>query len=109
MAGTPEVYVIRNAFLDPVYETTKRRVVPIASRTIDALIRNQGVGDLYEIFTLCLRDGNEFNLAYIPSSFTTEPEETFDPVYMGKLFDRGYEMAAIPSFRGMSYCWLKTG
>ena len=23
--------------------------------------------------------------------------------------DRGYEMAAIPSFRGMSYCWLKTG
>ena len=23
--------------------------------------------------------------------------------------DRGYEMAAIPAFRGMTYCWLRTG
>jgi hypothetical protein len=41
---------------------------------------------------LCLRDGNDFNLAYIPSSFTEEPTEGFDPVYMRKLFDLGYQM-----------------
>jgi predicted patatin/cPLA2 family phospholipase len=91
--GTPQVYVIRNAFLDPDYRGIKRNVLPIASRTIDSLIRTQGIGDLYQIFTLCKRDGNEFNLAYIPPEFTEEPAEGFDPVYMGKLFELGYEMA----------------
>ena len=56
------------------------------------LIRNQGIGDLYQIHALCLRDGNDFNLAYIPSEFTEKPSEIFDPVYMGKLFDLGYGM-----------------
>ena len=91
--GAPQVYVVRNAFLDPDYRGIKRNVLPIASRTIDSLIRTQGIGDLYQIFTLCKRDGNEFNLAYIPSEFTEEPAEGFDPVYMGKLFELGYQMA----------------
>jgi predicted patatin/cPLA2 family phospholipase len=91
--GKPQVYVIRNSFLDPDYQGMKRSVFPIASRTIDSLIRTQGVGDLYQIYALCKRDGNDFNLAYIPSDFTDEPTEGFDPVYMKKLFDRGYQMA----------------
>jgi predicted patatin/cPLA2 family phospholipase len=89
----PQVYVIRNAFLEPDYQGVKRKVAPIASRTVDSLIRTQSEGDLYEIFALCRRDGNEFNLAYIPSDFTEEPTEGFDPVYMGKLFQLGYDMA----------------
>jgi len=91
--GKPQVYVIRNSFLDPDYQGIKRNVMPIASRTIDSLIRTQGIGDLYQIYALCRRDGNDFNLAYIPSDFTDEPTEAFDPVYMKKLLDRGYQMA----------------
>ena len=91
--GKPQLYVIRNSFLDPDYKGMKRNVLPIASRTIDSLIRTQGVGDLYQIYALCRRDGNDFNLAYIPSDFTEEPTEGFDPVYMKKLLDRGYQMA----------------
>ena len=91
--GRPQVYVIRNSFLEPDYQGMKRNVLPIASRTIDSLIRTQGVGDLYQIYALCRRDGNDFNLAYIPSDFTDEPTEGFDPVYMKKLLDRGYQMA----------------
>ena len=91
--GKPQVYVIRNSFLDPDYQGMKRNVLPIASRTIDSLIRTQGVGDLYQIYALCRRDGNDFNLAYIPSDFTEKPTEGFDPVYMKKLFARGYQMA----------------
>ena len=91
--GKPQVYVIRNSFLDADYQGIKRSVFPIASRTIDSLIRTQGVGDLYQIYALCKRDGNDFNLAYIPSDFTDEPTEGFDPVYMRKLLDRGYQMA----------------
>ena len=91
--GKPGVYVIRNSFLDPDYRGIKRNVLPIASRTIDSLIRTQGIGDIYQIYALCKRDGNDFNLAYIPSDFTEEPSEAFDPVYMGKLLERGYRMA----------------
>jgi predicted acylesterase/phospholipase RssA len=91
--GNPQVYVIRNSFLDPDYQGIKRNVFPIASRTIDSLIRTQGIGDLYQIHALCGRDGNDFNLAYIPSEFTDEPTEGFDPVYMKKLLDLGYQMA----------------
>jgi len=91
--GKPNVYVIRNSFLDPDYLGIKRNLLPIAGRTIDSLIRTQGIGDLYQIYALTERDGNEFNLAYIPPDFTEEPKEEFDPVYMGKLFDRGYQMA----------------
>ena len=91
--GEPKIYVIRNAFLEPDYLGVKRTLLPIASRSIDSLIRTQGVGDLYQIYALCQRDGNDFNLAYIPSTFTEQPAEGFDPVYMGKLFELGYRQA----------------
>ena len=105
--GAPTVYVIRNAFLDADFSGVERKVLPIASRSIQSMIRTQGLGDLYQIYALTLRDGSEFKLAYIPAEFTAQPAEDFDPVYMGKLFahaydaaQRGYEWrAAPPGFR----------
>ena len=91
--GTPNVYVIRNSFLEPDHRGVRRRIIPIASRSIETLIRTQGIGDLYQILALCKRDGNTFNLAYIPPEFEKVPVEMFDPVYMSKLYDFGYEMA----------------
>ena len=91
--GKPKVFVIRNSFIGPNYNGINRRLMPIANRSIDSLIRTQGIGDLYQIWVLCERDGNDFNLAYIPAEFTEEPSEGFDPVYMGKLYELGYQMA----------------
>lgn len=91
--GTPNVFVIRNSRLDPKAAAVNRKLFPIANRTIDSLIRTQGIGDLYRIFALTKRDGLEFHLAYIPKEFDAIPTEVFDPVYMRKLFDLGYEMA----------------
>ena len=47
-----------------------------------------------DIYALCQRDGSDFNLAYIPSDFTDEPIEAFEPAYMRKLFDVGYRIGA---------------
>ena len=99
--GKPKVYVIRNSFLDPNYQGLTRSVLPIAIRSIDSMIRTQGIGDLYQIYALCERDGNDFNLAYIPPEFTEKPNEAFDPVYMGKLYELGYQMAR------KGYPWVK--
>ena len=99
--GTPQVYVIRNGFIEPDYQGVNREVLPIANRSIGAMIRTQGIGDLFQIYALCTRDGNDFNLAYIPSTFDQKPKEEFDPNYMSELFDLGYELAK------KGYSWEK--
>jgi hypothetical protein len=91
--GAPQVYVVRNAFLEPDHQGVNRTLLPIASRSIDALIRTQGIGDLYQIYALCERDGNDLHMTWIPGTFDMEPTEGFDPVYMSALFDLGYENA----------------
>ena len=91
--GKPRVFVIRNSYIEPDYDGVNRGFLQIATRSIDVLLRTSGTGDLYQIYALCRRDGNEFNLAYIPRDFTEESTEGFDPVYMSKLYKRGYDMA----------------
>lgn len=88
----PKVYVIRNSRIDPYAANVNRKLMPIAGRSIGALIRSQGIGDLYRIFAMAERDGLEFNLAYIPASFDEVPDETFDVEWMRDLFQLGYEM-----------------
>jgi len=90
--GRPHVFVIRNARVDPHAAVVNRKLMPIAGRSIGALIRSQGVGDLYRIFSMAERDGLDFNLAYIPASFDRAPEELFDLDWMRELFDLGYQM-----------------
>jgi hypothetical protein len=66
------------------------------------LIKNQGLGDLYRIYSMSKFNGIDFNLASIPNDFRAKPDAPFDRTYMGALFDRGYEMGR----RG--YPWVKS-
>lgn len=99
--GRPKVYIIRNARLDPIYKEVPNKLFPIAGRTLESLVRTQGIGDLYRIYLETCRDGLDFNLAYIPADFTKEPEEEFDTQYMKALFDTAYERAKL------GYAWEK--
>lgn len=63
--GRPKVYIIRNSRLDPIYEQVENKLFPIAERSLDSLVRTQGIGDLYRIYLQTCRDGLEFNLAYL--------------------------------------------
>ncbi|MBT8451052.1 MAG: patatin-like phospholipase family protein [Deltaproteobacteria bacterium] len=89
--GRPKVYVIRNSRIDPVYEQVENKLFPIAERSLDSLVRTQGIGDLYRIYLETCRDGLEFNLAYIPADFTAKSDGMFDRAYMQALFDLAYE------------------
>jgi hypothetical protein len=91
--GRPKVYVIRNAFLDPGWQTVERRIAPIVGRTVSSMIRTQGIGDLYRMYLETVRDGLDFHLAYIPDDMEYTAMEPFDPVYMHTLFERGRSMA----------------
>ncbi len=87
------LYVIRNARLDPDWASTERRTMTIAMRAIDALTTTQGIGDLYRIYATAQRDGLDFNLTFIPPTFNTPHQEMFDTAYMQSLYDVGYEAA----------------
>jgi hypothetical protein len=96
------LYIIRNARLAPDWANVDRAIFTIATRAISSLIKTQGVGDLYRIYAISQRDGFDFNLAYIPKSFTRTLKEPFEPAYMNDLFKLGYDLAA------KGYSWAKT-
>jgi predicted acylesterase/phospholipase RssA len=96
------LYVIRNSRLDPDWSAVERQTFKIAERAISALIHSQGVGDLDRMFMTARRDKMAFNLAYIPENFNEVAKEPFDPVYMRKLFNVGFELAR------NGYPWSKT-
>ena len=83
-------YIIRNGKIDPHFEVTQLELLPIAERSISTLIKTQGIGDLYRIYTVCLRYHVDYNVAYIPGSFSVTSTSAFDPKYMNALFDLAY-------------------
>ncbi|MDH4607622.1 patatin family protein [Pseudomonas sp. BN102] len=95
------LYVIRNSRLDPDWADVERKTMSIAGRAVTSLIHSQGIGDLYRIYATAQRDGVDFNLGFIPSSFNAPHKEEFDNAYMRSLYATGYDMA----LRG--FPWLK--
>jgi predicted acylesterase/phospholipase RssA len=91
--GKPRLYVIRNAKLRPRWQTVKRRLVPIMSRSIDTLISTQSIGNLAELYIVAREQGLDYRLAYIPQSFYAVAKEPFDKDYMNQLFRLGRERA----------------
>jgi len=92
--GEPVAYLIRNSMVSPEYEPIEAKLIPIVGKTIDSLIRTQGIGDVYRIYTIAERDGIDVKLTFIPDdAVTVESTETFDPKYMKALFDYGYQRA----------------
>jgi hypothetical protein len=96
------VYIIRNAKLKPTWAPVERRTINIAQPAISSLIHTQGIGDLYRIYVTSVKDGIDFNLAYIGPEFNQKKKEDFDTVFMTALFGYGYELGE----RG--YPWKKT-
>ena len=86
-------YIIRNGHVAPEYKPVKAKTLSIAGRAVSSLIKSQGVGDVYELYVFAKRNGIDYNLAYIPGDFVDTSTQAFDPVYMGKLYDLGFQMA----------------
>ncbi len=86
-----DLYIIRNGKINPDYNEMKPAALSLSQRSLETLIKYQGIGDLYRIYSGAQRDGMNYHLTYIPSDFDEKPQELFDPVYMSKLFDLGYQ------------------
>jgi predicted acylesterase/phospholipase RssA len=100
-AAKPRLFVIKNGKIDPEWQSVDENVLSITQRSISTLIKNQGIGDLYRIYSVTRRDGIDFNLASIPPDFKDTSDEPFDQKYMVALFERGYDLAS------HNYSWVK--
>lgn len=94
VARERHLYLIRNSRINPDWSEVERQTLSVFGRAVMSLIHTQGLGDLYRIYATTQRDGVDYNLAYIPTSFYAPHPEPFDPSYMRKLFDTGYRLAA---------------
>ncbi len=82
-------YVIRNSRPGADLETVDRRTMKIAGRAVSTLISTQGIGDLYQLYVVTQRDGIDYNVSWIPATFTEKSKEPFDPGYMNRLYQVG--------------------
>lgn len=88
------LYIIRNEKIYPEWAHVQPTLKDIAVRSIDSLIKSQGVGDLYRLYTYSVRDELEYNLIFIPDSFNDKEKSPFDNEYMRKVFALGYQLGS---------------
>ena len=86
------LYVLRNGKIVPQYDPQDLSLFSLTRRSFATFTKNQGLGDLFRLYLAAQRDGMDFNLVYIPDSFTAESKELFDPAYMSKLYDVGFAL-----------------
>jgi hypothetical protein len=96
------IYIIKNGYISPVYKEVPDNLFAIAERTVDSITNAQGIGDLYQLYTVTKKKMRDFNLAYIPESHISKAKEFFDPVEMQALFDLGFQQAS------QGYPWKKS-
>jgi hypothetical protein len=67
-------------------------LLEIVPRTLDVLLDANAFGDLYHLkYLLSLNHFGHFGLAAIPPDFEVTSSAVFDPVMMGKLYEKGAE------------------
>jgi hypothetical protein len=82
--GRVRLFIIRNGKLTVPWQLVSPHILPIADRSLNGLIGSQVVGDLYRIYTVAQRDGDDYDIG---------AQESFDKAAMQRLFRLGYEWA----------------
>ena len=91
--GREDIFVIHNGQIRPPAQPTRRTVLGITTRVLDASSRSAVIGALHRIYAIALTEQAGFHWVTIPEGITVAGEETFDPAAMQALYDVGYRSA----------------
>jgi len=92
--GREAIYVIHNGQLAAAPQPTRRRVVGIASRVLQASGRAAVINDLIRIYAVARLQEASYHWVTIPDGVEMAREEVFDRVRMTALYEVGYQLAA---------------
>jgi hypothetical protein len=91
--GREDIFIIHNGQIRPAAQPTRRTVLGITTRVLDASSRSAVIGSLHRIYATALAEQAGFHWVTIPEGIAISGEETFDPVAMQALYDVGYRSA----------------
>jgi hypothetical protein len=91
LPSKPNLYIICNDRIDPVWKYTESKATDLAARAIFSLIRTQIIGNLDQLYLLSEQNDFNYHATYVPKDFVVESQELFDTTYMHALYNSGYE------------------
>ena len=87
------IWVIVNNDLEPPHQQIRPRLPAIGQAAVSSLIRGSGVGDVYRLYAIAVRDDIDFNVAWIPPETPCpDPVEDFDRAFMSCLYGYGGDL-----------------
>jgi predicted acylesterase/phospholipase RssA len=86
-----QLYIVVNSGLQPDFKVVDRFAPAILTQSVGMAVKVDTRLMLDRAYILAKRSGVEFNVATIPASFNAPSQGSFDPKYMGALFQTGYE------------------
>ena len=86
------LWIIRNGKILPEYLEVPETAAAIATRSLETLTKNQGIGDLIRMYDKALAEGIDYNLAAVPVTFSAPRKAPFDHAYMTALYAQGLSL-----------------
>ncbi|WP_085905986.1 patatin-like phospholipase family protein [Kiloniella majae] len=87
------LYLIRNTKIVSSYESVSPTFLNVSRRSLEVMIKQQGVSNINQIYLMTQRDGFDFFLTHVPDEFDFPLPEPFDQKYMQALYKIGYKNA----------------
>jgi len=87
----PKIYVVMNGKLSPDFEVVRARTLPIVTRSFETSVRANTRSTLLNSYQFAKSRRWELNLASIDPDYPKPETIGFDPAYMQRLYDYGYE------------------
>lgn len=87
------LYVIRNGWVNAVYQPVERGLPAITSRAILSMFKMSGINDLWRLYFSSRDDNVTFRYTAIPADYVPQTTQQFDNAEMNREFDLGYRIA----------------
>jgi hypothetical protein len=86
------LYIIIDGEIDHHYDVVRRRLAPIANRTIATMIKASALSSLYKMFLHAEVNGYDFNYVSLPKTYEPLDDTPYDPEEMRRMFRIGHKM-----------------
>jgi hypothetical protein len=92
-AFAQNLYVIRNGWVNPVFQPVERGLTSITSRAILSMFKMSGVNDLWRLYFSSRDDNVTFRYTAIPPDYVPATAQQFDNAEMNREFNLGEKIA----------------